>query len=474
MAAGPSPARAPDPADAWPAEPGVSTDLAPPFVAADDDTRWLFSLNRFGIRPGLRRIEALLRELDHPEREVPTIVVAGTNGKGSTTRILATLLRGAGYRVGCFTSPHLLRVHERILVDDRPLAPERFATCVRRLRPAVERHEASWFETLTALALDVCREEKVDILCCETGLGGRLDATNALPALATVLVTVSLDHRRILGETIADICAEKLGLLKRDVPLFCAAPEHLRAQVSRAAVLAGSPSFFLDEQASWHGGRDGWRLTLRGREIDQLPSAPTPVLQRNIALALLCLDELAARSVLRPVPRPAAVLSELFLPGRFQTLLQRPDWILDTAHNAQALREALAAFLARGDAGRRLVFFGCLRDKELDREVGRFLKRCDGVVAAPIGLPRSRNPAELTALLSGWGLAIGGRNRVEADLGAAISFLARFLRSDDKVLVTGSCFLVAETLYRLGIRDLDETRRPRPAGELLAGLEAGC
>ncbi len=472
MTPGPIPTDPPTSIGSLPGEPGVTTDRDPPFIADDDATRWLFSLNRFGIRPGLRRIEGLLTELDHPEREVPAIVVAGTNGKGSTTRILAALLQEAGYRVASFTSPHLLRVHERLTINDIPVARESFAAAIERLRPAVDQHGASWFETLTALALDICRREKVDILCCETGLGGRLDATNALPALATILVSVSLDHRQVLGSTLAEIAAEKLGLLKRGIPLFCAVDRSLRTQVFAAAVAAGSPCHFLDELAQWQESPDGWRLVTRRGVTRGLPRQAAAFLQRNMALALLCLEELAAKGVVRLPPAPAAVLRRVFLPGRFQLVLTEPDWLVDTAHNAAALCACLDAFLTRPCAGRRRVLFGCMQDKEIGLEVGARLRACDTVVAAPVNLARSRNQDELAALLAEWGMAGGEHFTVASDVRSAVDRLAGELVPADTVLVTGSCFLVAEVLYCLGYRDLDQTRQPRPAHDVLTHRES--
>lgn len=456
------------PRESYPGEPGVGLDLQPPFVAEEPATRWLFSLNRFGIRPGLRRIRSLLADLGHPERDVPSLVVAGTNGKGSTTRMLAQLLRSAGYRVGCFTSPHLLRVYERLTINDRPCDPARFASGVWRLRPLVEQCQASWFETLTALALDICREEGVDFLCCEAGLGGRLDATNALPAKAILLTTVSRDHCHILGESLAEIAAEKLGLLKPDVPLFSAVGGELRSQVFTTAVRAGCRCHFLDELVRWQPFDAGWQLSTRRGTIDDLPRWEAPVLQRNAALALLCLEELAAAGEVRPIPNPAEALSELFLPGRFQQVLHSPDWIFDTAHNSEAILASLDAFLVRPCRGRRLVLFGAMHNKELQPAVGERLRACDTIVAAPVQLPRSRNPAELRALLEEWQLWPGGHHLVASGLQVAIAHLAGMCEPEDAVLVLGSCFLVAETLYRLGWRDIEQTRQGRPAAKVLA------
>ncbi|MFH1843058.1 MAG: cyanophycin synthetase [bacterium] len=457
-----------EPAGVYQGEPGIGPDLSPPFTAEDDITRWLFSLNRFGIRPGLARIDALLDELDHPERQVTSLVVAGTNGKGSSTRILAGLLRAAGYRVACFTSPHLLRVYERLTIDDQPCDPAHFAAEVHKLRPAVERHGASWFETLTALALDLCRAAEVDYLCCEVGLGGRLDATNALPAEAILLTTVARDHCRILGDSLAEIADEKLGLLKSGVPLFCGVNEALRSQVFTTAVAAGAPCFFLDELAEWQPGGDHWTLRTRRREIRDLPDLPAPVLRRNFALAWLCLEELAAAGSVRLPADPAAALAGVFLPGRFQQVLQDPDWIFDTAHNEEALLACLDGFLARPVPGRRFVLFSSMQHKDLGPAVGDRLRACDEMVAAPVRLPRSRNRDELTALLGAWQLPPAGSPPVQADSSAAITYLARKLTPEDTVLVTGSGFLVAETLYRLGYNDIEETRGCEAAAHRLA------
>jgi dihydrofolate synthase/folylpolyglutamate synthase len=448
-------------------EPGVQTAGLLPFIPDNPDLDWLFRLNLFGIQPGLERIEALLAELGHPERALRTIVVAGTNGKGSAARLLAALLGAAGHRVACYTSPHLLRVYERLELDGEPCDPARFAAAAARLRPAIERHGASWFEALTAIALDLCREADCELLCCEAGVGGRLDASNALPAVATLLTSVAMDHEQLLGDTLARIAAEKLGLLKPGAPLFCAVPEALRAQVFAAGVEVGSPVHFLDEQAMI-APRDAagrWDLITRRGVTSDLPPLAAPWLRRNAALALLCVEDLAARGLARAPVAPAAALAGAFLPGRQQHVLTAPDWIFDTAHNGEALHAALDTFLARPVEGRRLVLFGSMREKSLDAGVGERLRRCAHVVAAPVALPRTRTAVELAELLRGWGFAAP---EVAPDLGAALARLGRLTAAADAVLVTGSCFTVAEVLWRLGFDDLRETRVPRPARELPA------
>lgn len=479
----------PDRPDSFPGEPGVGVDLPPPFTADSEPTRWLFGLNRFGNRPGLGRIQGLLEDLGHPENHLRTLVIAGTNGKGSTTRAVALLLQAAGHKVVTYTSPHLLNVHERIRLDDREVDAADFTARVQAIRPLTEKHEASWFETLTALALDYARDEKADFFCCEAGLGGRLDASNALPAVATLLTTVGLDHQRILGETLPEIAAEKLGLLKRGVPLFCGVDAPLRGQVFTAAVTAGSPCYFLDELAvwqdanPWQSGQPAWDLHLRERVFSGLPDPGTGPLRRNVALALLALAELEPLRGEKLLPsQPAQVLGNLFLPGRYQHLLRRPDWFFDTGHNTQAVGGIFREFLAHGTAGRRILLFGAMHDKTLAEDVARLSADFDAVVGAPVALPRSRTVAELEALFRDWGLslrpwptdpaaALPGCS-VAPDLKSAVAGLAARLRPEDRVLVTGSCFTVAEVFHHLGFDHLDETRGTREAGPVLERIKS--
>ncbi len=466
----------------FPGEPGIGLDLTPPFVAGDEATRWLFSLNRFGIRPGLVRVQGLLADLGNPQENLRTLVAAGTNGKGSTTRTLAHLLQAAGYKVATYTSPHLLSVHERIMINDEPVDASAFAERVKKIKPLVEKNEASWFETLTALAVQIAHDEKVDFLCCETGLGGRLDASNALPAVATLLTTIGLDHQRILGDSLPEIAAEKLGLLKKGVPLFCGVDPELRGQVFTAAVLAGSPCHFLDELARFpdadsDSGRGAWDLVLREKVFPGLPDPGTVTMRRNVALAILVLSELESVLDMELLPAdPAGALGNLFLPGRYQTVLSNPDWIFDTAHNTQALENVWREFSARPVSGRKIVLYGAMYDKEVSADPAAMLTGIESVIGVPVSLPRSKTRAELEELFRGWGREPEAWSSGSAGLpaaavapgiGEAVEFLARKLRPEDVVLVTGSCFTVAETLYRLGFTDLESTREPRSADKVL-------
>jgi len=383
--------------------------------------------------------------------------------------MLARLLQAAGLRVATYTSPHLLRVYERLLIDDQPVDPAAFAAQVDAMRPSVDRHQASWFETLTAASIQIAADAGVDVLCAETGLGGRLDATNALPAVATLLTTVDLDHQHILGETREEILDEKLGLLKQDTPFFSAVAPAFNPRCFEAAINAGSPAYFLDEITRTEVDGDHWRLVLRDRVIDDLPLLGSAVMRRNAALALLCLDTLSRDGTLPLPPDPGAALADLFLPGRWQTVLTQPDVLVDTGHNAQALLGTLQTFLDRPVRGRRVVIFGGMHDKPVPRELGDLLRQCDAVTFAPVSLPRSRTPDDLRSLWQFLELPAPGGHSIVDSVEAALSYWEPRLQPDDALLATGSCFLVAEVLHRLGVRDLEETRHPRPATDVWAG-----
>ena len=174
---------------------------------------FLYGLQKFGIKLGLRNIRELLSALGHPERSFPVVHIAGTNGKGSTSSMIASILSAAGYRVGLYTSPHLLRFHERIRVGGREVPDEFLSECAGSLAPAIRRTRSTFFEATTAIALKYFEARSVDVAVLETGLGGRYDATNAVTPVLSVITTVSLDHTERLGTTVGKIAREKGGEL---------------------------------------------------------------------------------------------------------------------------------------------------------------------------------------------------------------------------------------------------------------------
>jgi dihydrofolate synthase/folylpolyglutamate synthase len=199
------------------------------FLSESELTAYLFNLRRYGIRLGLENIARLLRALGNPQERFASVHIAGTNGKGSTGALLTALLQEAGFRTGLYTSPHLISFRERIQVDGKWIPLTDVVERVQRLRPTIETYHCTFFEVMTALAFDYFAAQNVQVAVVETGLGGRLDATNILKPVLSVITEIDLDHMADLGSTIADIAREKGGIIKTGVPLVTSAhrPEAL-------------------------------------------------------------------------------------------------------------------------------------------------------------------------------------------------------------------------------------------------------
>lgn len=404
--------------------------LLPPFVPHGPEEHWLFSLHRLGIRPGLDTIRSVLREMGEPQRSVPAIVVGGTNGKGTVAILLARIASAAGLRTGLYTSPHLLQLSERIEIDGERIAETALSSAVRAHRALFERHEATFFESLTALAFEYFAERGVDLAILEVGLGGRLDATNVADKRAVVITSIGLDHQQLLGDTVEAIADEKLALVEAGVPLFLAPMDGpLRVRAEALASERGAPCFDLHDiqpalDSRLHGGMQ--RLLL--------------------SVARRCYDECASRT-----GWPARVEgAELELPARYEEVGSSPRLVVDTAHNEQALAAVLSQWSSEGRREGSVIVFGAMEDKQLDGVFPRLHDAASDIVLTAARWPRARRPSELHAALRPLGHA---ELHVVEEVAPALE-LARELARGNRVLVVGSNFVVAEALDRLGFDQL--------------------
>lgn len=347
------------------------------------ETRFLFGLRRGKTRLGLQSTRRLLRALGSPERRLPIVQVAGTNGKGSTTALSAAILQASGLRVGRFTSPHLLQVEERICVDGMPIDSDTFARRVREIRPHIERTGASFFESMTALAALHFRDSGVEAAVFEVGLGGRLDSTTALPACSTVITSIGHDHEAILGQGLLAICHEKLGIVRPGVPLFAALERpDLVLAAQQLCKRLGAPLELVPERAARLLHLDLWAGMQFELDFPESLRLWTCLLgqhhMRNAALAIAATGTLA-RSLSREVRLDFETgCARAFMPGRFQVLEpmpREPVFILDVAHNPESLHATLNVAEQVLDGLRVSVVLGMLRDKRYDGVIGR-LARC--------------------------------------------------------------------------------------------------
>lgn len=361
---------------------------------------WLYSLQFFGVQPGLERVLALLEDLNRPDQHFETILVAGTNGKGTTSAALASMLMASEQSVGLFTSPHLTHFTERFQVNGKPVAAESITSAIAQIRPYAEALKATFFEVLTMLACVLFARLKVQRAVFEVGLGGRLDATNALDPALSVITNVALDHTEVLGDTLAQIATEKAGILRAKRPAVTAVQSELLPILAKheADLWALGQDFQLHlESQGWSGNKA--KVIFSG----PLASNPeislnTPLLGQsggvNVALAAVAASRLGVSA--RAIVQGAGLVT---WPGRLEVLpYQTGRILLDGAHNPHGV-EALAQTLQDLGVGRIPVIFGAAEDKDLAGLVAGVRSFASQVILTKAELsPRSAQPSQLVPL----------------------------------------------------------------------------
>jgi dihydrofolate synthase/folylpolyglutamate synthase len=445
---------------------------------------WLYARNQFSIKLGLESTRELLAALGNPERSLAFVHVAGTNGKGSVCAALAAMLPRLGYaRVGLYTSPHLVSFRERIRVDGEAVPVAWVAGWLNAHIEILEALNPTYFEIVTAMALCRFREVGCEAVVLETGLGGRLDATNVVTPRATAITSISLDHTAILGDTLEAIQSEKLGIVKAGVPLVI--DESRAALAGRAqdhARATGAP--FLNLSDRLHappGDETGW--TLHGRfAAYTLPAdlRAEDYQWRNAALAVLALEAFHGAALPQSEPNGSGDSSEpseqgwlsalraARMPGRMQRIdaADHIPVLLDAAHNP-AGAEALVHHLAKSGRGaRRRIFFSAMRDKDV-RAVARALATLSAdLVFVDLSLdalgryPRALATGEARALLPAEEFP-GLRSIAPEE--AALEPLLRPGSGADEAVICGSLFLLGEVIPLLARRyaGLEEFARLR-------------
>lgn len=354
---------------------------------------WLFARQRFGVKPGLERVQNMLHRLGNPQGAFRVVLVGGTNGKGSTSATLAGILQAAGERVGLFTSPHLTRLTERFLVDGRELPESEVLAALQELQPLAEDVQASFFEVVTVLGCLLFARQGVTTAVMEVGLGGRLDSTNALEPALSIVTNVALDHTAVLGSTKELIAREKAGILRRNGPAVVGAEHPLLPifEAQGADLWSAGRDFTVEVGAlGWEGAEvwvtfpGGWPLTFR-----------TPLLgkhgARNAALA--------AVAALRLGVAPEAVsrgMEATAWPGRMEVLPWRGGrMLLDGAHNPDGAKALADALLTLG-AAPVPVIFGAAEDKDIGGVAGQLQRLASEVILTRAVLsPRAADPAGL-------------------------------------------------------------------------------
>ncbi|HEX4141438.1 MAG TPA: folylpolyglutamate synthase/dihydrofolate synthase family protein [Candidatus Methylacidiphilales bacterium] len=415
-----------------------------------DALAYLGQTRRFGMKLGLDSMRELARALGSPQDGLRFVHIAGTNGKGSTAAFCESCLRAAGFRVGLYTSPHLVSVRERIQINREMISEADFGEGMGNVRDMAERGnlEPTFFELMTALALWYLAREKVDWVVWETGLGGRLDATNIVTPRICIITNIGLDHQQYLGPTLAEIAAEKAGILKPGVPIVTSVEEGEAASVVRERATAlGAPLFRAsgDFQADDLGLSHGQQLGFIGHHRFRLGLVgPHQVL--NAACAVVAMREIGLEE-----NSIASGLEGAAWPGRFEILSERPLVVIDGAHNPAGMAmlvETWRSFLAarfgwkpEEIAGRARILFGSVADKDISEMAQLLRPLAKEVALVRLANERSADPRQLAPAFAA--LPVTCYESV-ADAWQSVQ------ESDPSsvTLITGSLFLVGEMLAR--------------------------
>jgi dihydrofolate synthase/folylpolyglutamate synthase len=427
----------------------------------------------------LAHMRALLEALNRPERTFPAVLIAGTNGKGSTSATLASILRASGLRTGLYTSPHLVRINERIRIDGDEIGDDDFAALHDVVDRTAERlvgegelpWHPSFFEMLTAIAFEYFAQNKIEIAVLEVGMGGRLDATNVIEPRVSVITDIALDHQKFLGNTVSEIAREKAGII-RSGGVVVTLPQQpqandvigntileLGAQGVSAVpyvppVSPGSVDYVA--RTSKNCAQDArpvsrYPLQVMGKQI----LIETPLIGRhqlrNVALAIAAAEVLSHQGFPITPETIERGIRETSWPGRFQVVRAQngaPEYVFDVAHNpagAWALRSTLSACYE----DRPLTFvFGAMRDKAISEMAEILFPLAERVIATRSDNPRSATPDEIREAAARIATDIEDAADVPAALGRARSLAG----SEGVVVITGSIYIVGEAMRALGVR----------------------
>jgi dihydrofolate synthase/folylpolyglutamate synthase len=430
----------------------------------DAAVRYLLSLGRELAAPtqaaaakfDLENISVLAKRLVRPDRAYPSAHIAGTNGKGSTAAFLESILRHAGFRTGLNTSPHLEKINERIRIDGDEISDADFADVLTRIQTVTEellaagklRAHPTYFECVTAMAFQYFAEQRVEFAVFEVGLGGRLDATNILKPVVSLITRIDFDHENFLGHSLREIASEKAGILKQSVPVVLAeqrpeAREVIGAHAAelRCPVIDTTTAYKIDRQSMQDGcARARVTEVSSGWEIDLAPRLPGRFQLHNALNAVAAARLLGKRGFRISDVDISEGIANTVWPGRIEKLQSHPDVYLDGAHNPSAARE-LATFWEENFAGRKIyLLYGALRDKAVDEVAGLLFPFAAEVIFTEPRTSRAISAAQLAEISAHH----AAHSSVIPDAEQALDYALSKAAPGDAVFVTGSLYLVGQ------------------------------
>ncbi len=389
---------------------------------------------------------ALCEELGNPQHQFKSIHIAGTNGKGSSSHMLAAILQTAGYKTGLYTSPHLKEFTERIRINGREVSKSFVIDFVERIRPAIERIQPSFFEITVAMAFDYFAQQKVDIAIIEVGLGGRLDSTNVITPLASLITNISWDHKELLGDTLPKIASEKAGIIKPQVPVVISERQvdvvgvfAAKANESNSQIQFASDVFKVDSSTE---GNFHIHNRETGSNMNLLLDLKGTYQRKNVAGALAIVDVLRKNGFTISNDHVVHALQNTTtltgLKGRWQKLSEQPLIICDTGHNEGGIQEVVQQI--RQQKYNRLWFvLGCVKDKDLHAVLSLLPKEAY-YFFCQARIPRALDATELMKQ----SVAVGLTGEVISDVNQAVRAAKQRSSKEDFIFIGGSTFVVAE------------------------------
>ncbi|MYL34225.1 bifunctional folylpolyglutamate synthase/dihydrofolate synthase [Pontibacillus yanchengensis] len=409
---------------------------------------WIHNRHKFGIKTGLQRMEWLMDHLGNPEQRLHAIHVAGTNGKGSTISFIRNILQAHGYQVGTFTSPYVVTFNERISINGEPLADEEWSKLVEKIKPLAEELENSplggptEFEIITALAILYFAEHPMDFVLMETGLGGRLDSTNVISPILSIITSIGKDHTALLGDTFEEIASEKAGIIKPSVPAITGVEKIDALEViKKKAISQDAPLDSLGEQfqiIAENTTQNGELFTFKNQFVqwDKLLIHMKGRHQmKNAALAIQavtrCLDYVREEKVREGIITTSWV-------GRFEQVFDQPTIILDGAHNEEGIQAMTQTVRDHYQDREKHLLFAALHDKPLDKMIPLFTGTFDTVTFTTFEFPRASDAEEL------YNLSHHHNKSKTDDWKIFIENRMKTLSNEDVLVISGSLYFISE------------------------------
>ena len=402
----------------------------------------------------LDRMRTLLKKLGNPQDQFRSVHIAGTKGKGSTCAMVDVMLRANGYKVGSYSSPHLIDIRERIQINGEMISHADFARLVRMIEPIIARSRPvpTYFDVLTAVAFKYFAEHKVDIAVVETGLGGRLDSTNVIKPEVTAITSISKDHMAQLGPTLGHIATEKAGIFKHGVPAVTVIQDpDAEAALKRVADKVGAPLditgktiefSYRFEATRMLGPHNRVCLTTPNTRFEHLAVPLVGEHQAiNCGLALSIIDKLKTRGIAINDSRAMEGLAKVAIPGRMEMVNATPRVLVDGAHNGASVDALMKAIGQHIPCDSIVVIFGCCGDKDIPGMLQRITSGADKVIFTKVDNPRTADPHELA---SRYVELYGKMAQVANTLEDALSIANRAVTKEDLICITGSFYLVGE------------------------------